>query len=225
MGILSRFTDIMKANINELLDRCEDPSKMIDQTLRDLNEDLAKVKKETASVMADEKRAKRELDECDAEIKKYEDLAKKAITAGNDGDAKKFIEKKQMLESNRVGLNEAYTVTHSNAEKMTQMYNKLVSDIEILEGRRNVIKAKVSTAKAQERMNKMTNGMNTSASMKAFERMEAKADKMLDSAMAEAELNSKGTKSFDDLEKKYTSGSASVDEELARLKAELGGNK
>ena len=48
MGILTRFTDIMKSNINALLDKCEDPAKMIDQTLRDLREDLAEVKKETA---------------------------------------------------------------------------------------------------------------------------------------------------------------------------------
>ncbi len=51
MGILTRFTDIMKSNINALLDKCEDPAKMIDQTLRDLREDLAEVKKETANIM------------------------------------------------------------------------------------------------------------------------------------------------------------------------------
>lgn len=45
MGILSRFSDIMKANINDMLDKCEDPSKMVDQTLRELKEDLAEVKK------------------------------------------------------------------------------------------------------------------------------------------------------------------------------------
>ena len=51
MGILTRFTDIMKSNINALLDKCEDPAKMIDQTLRDLREDLAEVKKETANII------------------------------------------------------------------------------------------------------------------------------------------------------------------------------
>lgn len=55
MGILTRFTDIMKSNINALLDKCEDPAKMIDQTLRDLREDLAEVKKETANIIADAK--------------------------------------------------------------------------------------------------------------------------------------------------------------------------
>ena len=59
MGILSRFTDIISANINELLDRAENPEKMIDQYLRNAMENLAEVKKETAAVMAEETRCKR----------------------------------------------------------------------------------------------------------------------------------------------------------------------
>lgn len=51
MGILTRFTDIMKSNINALLDKCEDPAKMIDQTLRDLREDLAEVKKKQQTLL------------------------------------------------------------------------------------------------------------------------------------------------------------------------------
>ena len=68
MSILKRFSDIMASNINALLDKAEDPSKMVDQLLRNLNSDLGKIKSETASVMAEEARARRELDECKAEI-------------------------------------------------------------------------------------------------------------------------------------------------------------
>ena len=57
MGILTRFKDIMSANVNALLDKAEDPAKMIDQTLLNLRKDLTEVKKETAAVMADEKNA------------------------------------------------------------------------------------------------------------------------------------------------------------------------
>ena len=84
MGVITRFKDIMAANFNALLDRCEDPEKMIDQYLRNLEQDFAKVKAETAAIMAEEKSAKRKLDECDAEITKMADYAKKAVTAGND---------------------------------------------------------------------------------------------------------------------------------------------
>lgn len=63
MGMLDRFTDIIKANVNDLLDRAEDPSKMVDQYLRDLTESLAEVKQETAGVMAEEARTERQVKE------------------------------------------------------------------------------------------------------------------------------------------------------------------
>ena len=97
MSILSRFADILSANINSLLDKAEDPSKMINQYLIDARKDLAEVKEETASVMADEVKAKRVLDANRAEIEKYTSLAKKALEAGNEGDARTFIAKKQSL--------------------------------------------------------------------------------------------------------------------------------
>ena len=95
MGILERFTDIIKANINDLLDKAEDPAKMIDQYLRDMTEDLAEVKRETAGVMAEETRAKRMMEDNNREIEKYDGLARKALQAGNEGDARVFLAKKQ----------------------------------------------------------------------------------------------------------------------------------
>ena len=73
----------MSANINALLDKCEDPEKMIDQYMRNLESDLGKVKAETASVMAEETRAKRELDECTEQINKMQAYAEKALKAGS----------------------------------------------------------------------------------------------------------------------------------------------
>ena len=89
MGIMTRFKDIMAANVNALFDKAEDPEKMIDQYLRNLESDFAKVKAETASVMAEEKSAKRKLDECDEEIAKMSEYARKAVAAGNDDDARR----------------------------------------------------------------------------------------------------------------------------------------
>ena len=82
MGIFTRFADIMSANINDLLDRCEKPEKMAKQYLRQAMEDLAEVKKETASIMAEEKRCKRNLDEATGKVEKYATLAKKAVGNG-----------------------------------------------------------------------------------------------------------------------------------------------
>ncbi|MEI3232207.1 MAG: PspA/IM30 family protein [Gordonibacter pamelaeae] len=81
---MDRFSDIAKANVNDLLDQCEDPSKMIDQYLRDLTEDLIEVKQETAGVMAEETRTKRLVDENVGQIARFAGLARKALAAGNE---------------------------------------------------------------------------------------------------------------------------------------------
>lgn len=225
MAILERFTDIIKANINELLDRCEDPAKMIDQYLRDLTEDLAEVKKETAAVMAEETRAKRMLDDNAAEMQRYENLAGKALQAGNEGDARVFLAKKQQLGEKAAGLQATYDAAHANAQKMRQMHDKLVGDIETLNSRREMVKAKVAVAKTQERVNKISAGADKAAgAMSAFERMEKKADEMLDQANAMAELNEAPTDEAAELEKKYASSAqeAAVEDELAALKKKMG---
>ena len=225
MSILDRFATIVKANINDLLDKCEDPAKMIDQYLRDLTEDLAEVKKETAAVMAEETRTKRMLDDNAAEVQRFEGLARKALAAGNEGDARVFLGKKQQLAEKAASLQATYDAAHANAEKMRQMHDKLVGDIETLHSRREMVKAKVAVAKTQERVNQMGASADKAAgAMSAFERMERKADQMLDQANAMAELNSAPVDEAAELEKKYASaaGDAAVDAELAKLKAEMG---
>ena len=223
MGILTRFKDIMSANINALLDKCEDPEKMIDQYMRNLESDLGKVKAETASVMAEETRAKRELDECTEQINKMQSYAEKALRAGNEADARSFLEKKQQLTATQASLTQAYNVAADNAAKM---HDKLVKDISALEAKRAAIKATVKAAKAQERINKVGSSVvGANNSMEAFNRMEAKANKMLDEANAMAELNSSAEEAdINSLAAKYDEEPAdtAVDDELAALKAQMG---
>ena len=219
MGILTRFKDIMSANINALLDKCEDPEKMIDQYMRNLESDLGKVKAETASVMAEETRCKRELDECTADVAKYQSYAEKALKAGNEADARTFLEKKQQLVSKQATLQQTYNIAADNAAKMRQMHDKLCKDIQSLEARR-------AAAKAQERINKVGSSVNSvGTSMDAFGKMEAKANKMLDEANAMAELNQTQLEAdVDSLAAKYDAEPANtaVDDELAALKAQMG---
>ena len=223
MGIIARFKDIMTANINALLDKCEDPSKMIDEYMRQVTEQLAEVKKETASIMAEEKRTARLVEENKEQIAKYDGLARKALTAGNEGDAKVFLEKKQQYEASGADLEKSYAVAHESAVKMRQMHDKLTNDLKSLEQRRTNVKAKVAVAKTQEKINKVTGSMDAaSGSMRAFERMEEKADRMLDEANAVAELNEEPADAASELEAKYAGSSASVDEALEKMKQEMG---
>lgn len=226
-NILKRFTDIMAANINSLLDKAEDPEKMIDQYMREIESDLGKVKAETASVMAEEKRTKRELDENLQEMEKMQKYAEKALLAGSEGDARLFLEKKAQLASARQSLTQSYELAAENARKMKSMHDKLVHDMESLQTRRAAIKSKMAVAKTQERMNKMGSSIaGAGESMSAFDRMEEKANRMLDEASALSELNAPKEGDIGDLMAKYDDptqgGTSAVDDELAALKAKMG---
>ena len=222
MGVIQRFKDIMSANINAMLDKAENPEKMIDQYMRNLEDDLGKVKAETASVMAEEARAKRAYDEALAEVEKYQKYAEKAVAAGNDNDARVFLQSKKTAQSKLEGLKLTYDTAAANAQKMRQMHDKLVNDISDLRARKETIKAKVAVAKAQERVNQVGSSLNN---MSAFDRMEEKANKMLDTANAMAQLNESADTNVDDLARKYDlddmAGTSDIDDELAALKAKL----
>ncbi|MDF2539927.1 MAG: ydjF [Herbinix sp.] len=222
MSILTRFRDIMSSNINALLDKAEDPEKMIDQCLRNLNSDLGKVKSETAAIMAEEQRAKRVLEDCEEEMTKMQSYALKALESNNEDDARKFLEQKASLSSRQPGLKEAYDLAHSNANHMREMHDKLVNDINELESRKDMIKGKLAVAKTQERINKMGSSVvNANNSMASFKKYEDMADRALDKANAMAELNrSSESQSIEDLAKKYAAD-ANVEDELAALKASL----
>ena len=226
MGIMTRFKDIMTANMNALLDKAEDPETMIDQYLRNLESDFAKVKAETASIMAEEKSSKRKLEECDAEIAKMGEYAKKAVAAGNDTDARQFLTKKNELTQKREVLAKDYELAQTNSEKMRQMHDQLESDISAMKSKRDMLKAKVKVAETQKKINEMGAGLESAGNnAAAFDRMEEKVNKMLDEADAIGELNKSASgNDIDDLTSKYdTAGTNSdVDDELAALKAEMG---
>lgn len=225
MSVLDRFTTIVKANVNDLLAKAEDPAKMVDQYLIDMGENLAKVKEETAGVMAEEKRCARLVEENAAEAARMEGLAKKALAAGNEDDARAFLAKKQQLEAAGAELKKAADAASANAEKMRRMHDKLVADIEALKRRREAIKAKAAVAKTQAMVNDMASGPDKAAgAVEAFNSMEEKVDRQLDRAEAAAELGEKPADGMEALEAKYADAAsdAAVDAELAHLKESMG---
>ena len=131
---------------------------------------------------------------------------------------------KATLVKNQESLKQSYDVAAANAAKMKEMHDKLVKDMESLQAKRDAIKAKVAVAKTQEKLNKIGSSVSGAGdAMAAFDRMEEKANRMLDEANALSELNASGD-GIDDLTKKYDSddSASSVDDELAALKAKMG---
>jgi phage shock protein A len=212
----------MKSNVNALLDKMEDPSKMIDQCLIDMKESLAEVKKETAGIMALERKAAADFDANEKEIARFRKLAEQAAKDGKDDDARVFIKKYKELEENAAALRDNRDIAAENALKMKQMHNKLLADTESLESRKNQVKSTVAIAKAVERVNRtgdMTGAAGDAGSK--FADMERKARLRLDKAQATSELNSEIGDEAGRLAKSYGAASdADIDAELARLKAE-----
>ncbi|MDR0570968.1 MAG: PspA/IM30 family protein [Clostridiales Family XIII bacterium] len=223
MGILNRAKDILSANVNALFDSWEDPAKMADQYLRNMTADLAEAKQQTAGVMAEEKRAKRALEDNAEKIAQYDGAARNALKHGNDADAAQLVAKKQQLAALRVELEKTYLLAKDNADKMVALHDKLVRDIEALNARRASIKAKAAVAKTQEKANKLgSGGAEYGAAMGKFDDLEARVDARLDTALSVAELSAGAADETADLVAKYQTNSQSVEDELAAMKAEMG---
>lgn len=219
MEILKRFRDIMTSNIHAMLDNAEDPEKMIDQYLRDLNSDLGKVKSETAAIMAAEKRERRELQELQKELDDMQRYAVKALEADNEDDARKFLQRKAELADKEKDVKTASELAAANTKQMREMHDKLVADIGELESRRDKLKGKAAVARTQERMNEFNDSFSGAGkTMSAFDKMEEKINRELEESLAMAELNKNSSVDIKDLAKKYDSDS-SIEEQLDVLKA------
>jgi phage shock protein A len=219
-GILSRMGDIMKANINALLDKCEDPAKMIDQLLREARENLAEVKQESANVIAQETAALRQLEKERADVLQYTKATKKALAEGNEEDALKLADRVAKEEAEVAQAEKVYAMCKENADNMRAMFKKLTADVQLLEGKRANLKGLVAASKAQETVNKMAS-KTTGGTATKIDDMERKIQQRFDAANAMASLDAEVGDEAASLAYKY-SGSEGANEVLARLKNELG---
>lgn len=225
MGILSRFKEIMASNIHALLDKSENPETTIREYMRMLSADLGKVKAEMASVLADERRAKRAWDECRSEIDKLQRYAEKAVEAGDDQRAIKFLERKAALNEKLSRLQAALDVAASNASNMKRMQDKLASDIGQLETRLAALQGKMAAAKAQQTLNDISSAVNGADS--ALAALEEKVNQAYAEAMAIAKLRAEANDDLDELLAPYSQSerSPSAEEELAAIKEKLNKKK
>lgn len=228
MGILSRFGDIMRANINDLLAGAEQKNaeKLLNQYLRDAREDYAQVKNETASVMAEEAAAKRRLDEINDQIARYEKYAQAAVQSGNDADALKFLEAKGQLQPKQEDAQAAYAQARQNSEHMSQLTRKLLADIQEAESKIGELKAKLRIAQSKEKMQQLTEKIGGKSSLGSFDSLADSVQKRIDAADAREALNAElsDDMGMSDLEKKYAgsaAGVSSAQQELEAMKARM----
>lgn len=184
-NILKKFTKIMNANVNSILDKMENPKKMMNQYITDMEEDIADVKMQTAGVMAEAKLIENRISVMESEISSYEDMIIEALNKTDETAALVLTKKKIQLQDELSKLKEAKSVADDNVRKMREMYEKLTSDLSVLKLKRDTLKSKLSVIKVKDIVSdsgtKGTSAVNTA---EEFKRLEEKIDKRLATADA-----------------------------------------
>lgn len=223
MGFIERISDILGSNINALLDKAEDPVKQAKYYLEKYLKDLAECKRDTAIIAAQAKARKREMEQAQADVDKLTNMARNAIKDGNEEAARSILTRKAAADQCLAQATENYNIAKKQTEQMVEVYNKLAADIKVCRARVQNIEATVALAKGQEKVAGIMSkyGAGSSAGDK-LARAQEKATARLDTAQSIVDLDIEDTDP-EDLEAKYGDhGSVAVDDELARLKAELG---
>lgn len=226
MSVFQRLFRIGKANVNSAIDKIEDPVKIIDQVLRELDEDIEKVTAAVTSQMAVEKRFQRELTEAEELVARRDAQARQALAANNEELAREALLDKKKQDEKRAKLQESYDRAKATADKLRTQLTDLKSRVSDMKDQRSTLIAQAEAAKAQQKINKTMTGVGHNDVGATFNRMEEKIKKMHDEADAAFELANED-KSLDDkfAEALKDARSTEVDDELAALKAELDANK
>jgi len=224
MNLFSRFGRVAKANLNQVLNKMEDPEKMMNQAVDDLQKDLVKVRQSYAEIMATQKRLEKQRDTAKKNTEEWLQRAQIALEKGEEELAREALQRKQQA-SDQAGSLEAQIETQSAAlnslyDSMTQLESKIAE----AKSTRETYVARARTAKTATTVNDMLSGIGDN-SMSTFDRMKEKVESL--EAQAEVSQQLMGASTDLTLESKFKAleGSNSVDDELAKMKASLPGGQ
>lgn len=223
MGIFDRFRTVISSNINDLINKAENPEKMLNQVLIDMNEQMIESKKAVAMAIADEKKLEREVGENKAQVAEWERKAVIAVKAGRDDLAKEALLRKQEYEGYTTQLQTQWQAQKESVEKLKDSLRQLQAKIDEASRKKNILIARAKRAEAQDKINKTMSSLSGNKSaFDTFERMSKKVDEI--EARAEAHKELEEATSGTTLEKQFAeleSGGAGADMLLAELKAKM----
>ena len=218
MSILARLSTLVKSNVNDLVDKMQDPAKEIDQLVLDMEDSVRQARGEVAVCMAEEKRLAHQSENLAAAAKTWEEHAARAVQAGDDALAKEALRRKAQKEAERIETDKA------SAEQKAQVEN-LVAGLRALELRVKDVKLRQGSLREKARAAKGQSPVSTGTSAFAdFERMSGK----IDALEAEASLTDElaGTTAAERASEKKLeklSEDKSINDALAALKRKLSG--
>lgn len=227
MSIFTKFSTMIKSNINDLISRAEDPEKMLNQIIIDMRDQLAKAKREVAAAIADERKLKAQLDDEVKQSRDWEPRAMLAVKEGRDDLAKQaLIRQQEHAERARV-IQQTWQAQAGETEKLKGSLRQLNDKIEEAKRKRNLLIAKQKRAQAQRRIHETMSGLSDTSAFEAFNRM---ADKIEDeerktiaqSEVTEALDGDSLEQDFLKLEAGGDAGGADVEDKLLALKSQMG---
>jgi phage shock protein A len=225
MGIFSKFSTLIKSNINDLINRAEDPEKMLNQIILDMRDQLAKAKREVAAAIADEHKLRGQVEEEVKQAKEWENRAMLAVKEGRDDLAKQALMRHQEHAGRAKSLDETWRQQSAETEKLRGSLRQLNEKIEEAKRKRNLLIAKQKRAQAQRKIHETMSGLSDTSAFEAFNRMADKIEESERKSLAAAAINEDLTgdsleDQFQQLESGGTSGA--VEGRLLELKREMG---
>lgn len=219
MGLFDRISRVVRANLNDLVSKAEDPEKVLEQAVIDMNEDLIQLRQAVARTIAEQKRTEQRLAQDSAEAKKWEDRAKLALTKGDDNLAREALTRKKSFSDSATTYQNQLSQQKATVETLRRNLVALEGKISEAKTKKNMLQARAKAAQANEELQKTLGGIDTSGAMGAFERMENKVLDLEARSQALGELGGMGIENqFAQLE-----SSSGVEDELALLKASMTG--
>jgi phage shock protein A len=233
-GTSGRFTTIIKAKISKLLDRAEDPGETLDYSYQKQLELLQNVKKGIAEVVTAKKRLQMQADRIEQQVVKLDTQARQALSAGKEDLARVALERKQLAQTELQSLDTQVAELEGQQQKLIDSEAKLRTKIEAFRTKKEVVKAQYSAAEAQVQISSAASGVGEEMADVglAMQRALDKTEDMKARAAAVEELEAAGTfdditalgSGEDDLDKQLRelTSTTQVDDELSKMKAELG---
>jgi phage shock protein A len=223
MGIFQRMKTVVSSNINDLIAKAENPEKMLNQLVIDMNQQMIESKKAVAMAIADEKKLERETSEQARLAKEWEGKAMLAVRAGKDDLAKEALLRKQEYENYYGQYRTQWEGQKASVDKLKESLRALQGKIDEANRKKNLLIARAKRAEAQEKIQNTISSVSGNASaFEAFDRMAAKVDELEARAAASVELEdlSKDA-SLEAQFKQLESSSANADVLLEELKAKM----
>lgn len=217
MGLFDRLSRVVRANLNDLVSKAEDPEKILDQAIFDMQEDLVQLRQAVAKAIATQKRTEQQYNKNQSEANSWQQRAQLALQKGDENLAREALVRKKSNAEVIATMGAQLKQQTAQVDTLKRNLIALESKISEAKTKKDMLKARVSAAKANEQLQGTIGKLGTGSAMGAFERME---DKVLQIEARSQAVHELGGSDLESQFKMLESGS-DVDDELTAMKIDL----